>query len=259
MMAETTAETAVATAVPKLTIRVRDLVLDYEVFEDRRAALRQRLVTKQGTGRSLVHALKGVSFDAAEGDAIGVVGPNGSGKSTLLAALAGLLAPTSGEVLVAEEPKLLGVGATLIAAATGYRNIRLGCLALGMSNSEVNEQDRRDRRVHRHRRGDQPAAADVLVRDAGPPALRHRHVRQAADPAHRRGAVGRRQGLPGEVDGTHRGDRRPRRNADARQPLDGRDRPTVHPGAVDRGLASSSPTARSTTSSRPTASPELPP
>ena len=140
MMAEPTAETAVATAVPKLTIRVRDLVLDYEVFEDRRAALRQRLVTKQGTGRSLVHALKGISFDAAEGDAIGVVGPNGSGKSTLLAALAGMLAPTSGEVLVSEEPKLLGVGATLIAAATGYRNIRLGCLALGMSNSEVNDK-----------------------------------------------------------------------------------------------------------------------
>jgi teichoic acid transport system ATP-binding protein len=140
MMAETTAEMAVATAVPKLTIRVRDLVLDYEVFEDRRAALRQRIVTKQGTGRSFVHALKGISFDAAEGDAIGVVGPNGSGKSTLLAALAGLIAPTSGEVLVAEEPKLLGVGATLIAAATGYRNIRLGCLALGMSKGEVNDK-----------------------------------------------------------------------------------------------------------------------
>ena len=140
MMAQTTAETSVETGVPKLTIRVSDLVLDYEVFEDRRAALRQRIVTKQGTGRSYVHALKGVSFDAAEGETIGVVGPNGSGKSTLLAAIAGLLPPTSGEILVAEEPKLLGVGATLIAAATGYRNIRLGCLALGMSNSEVNDK-----------------------------------------------------------------------------------------------------------------------
>jgi teichoic acid transport system ATP-binding protein len=140
MMAETTAETTIVTAVPKLTIRVRDLVLDYEVFEDRRAALKQRIVTKQGSGRSYVHALKGVSFDAAEGDAIGVVGPNGSGKSTLMATLAGLIAPTQGEVLVAEEPKLLGVGATLIAAATGYRNIRLGCLALGMTNAEVNDK-----------------------------------------------------------------------------------------------------------------------
>jgi teichoic acid transport system ATP-binding protein len=121
----------------ELTIRVRDLVLDYEIYEDRRAALRQRFVTKSGTGRSLVHALKGVSFDAAEGDAIGIVGSNGSGKSTLLAAVAGMLPPTSGEILVAEEPKLLGVGATLLPAATGFRNIRLGCMALGLKAAEV--------------------------------------------------------------------------------------------------------------------------
>jgi teichoic acid transport system ATP-binding protein len=127
-------------AVERLTIRVRDLVLDYEIHEDRRAALRQRFVTKSGTGRSLVHALKGVSFDAAEGHAVGVIGSNGSGKSTLLAAVAGLLPPTSGEILVAEEPKLLGVGATLISAATGYRNIRLGCMALGMPAAEVDER-----------------------------------------------------------------------------------------------------------------------
>ena len=129
-----------ATHVDTLTVRVRDLVLDYEIHEDRRAALRKRLVTKTGSGRSLVHALKGVSFDAAEGDAIGVIGSNGSGKSTLLAAVAGLLPPTSGEILVAEEPKLLGVGATLMPAATGYRNIRLGCMALGMPSWQVDER-----------------------------------------------------------------------------------------------------------------------
>jgi teichoic acid transport system ATP-binding protein len=140
MTVEATSETSVVTQVPKLTIRVRDLVVDYEVFEDRRAALRQRIVTKQGSGRSYVHALKGVSFDASEGDTIGVVGPNGSGKSTLLGAVAGLLPPTSGEILVAEEPKLLGVGATLIGAASGYRNIRLGCLALGMSSAQVDAE-----------------------------------------------------------------------------------------------------------------------
>lgn len=127
-------------AAPALTIRVRDVHVDYEVYEDRRAAIRQRLVSRTGSGRSLVHALKGVSFDVAEGDAVGVIGSNGSGKSTLLAALAGLLSPTSGQILVAEEPKLLGVGATLLPAATGYRNIRLGCLALGMSRGEVDEQ-----------------------------------------------------------------------------------------------------------------------
>jgi teichoic acid transport system ATP-binding protein len=125
---------------PPLTVRVRDVHVDYEIYEDRRAAIRQRLVTREGTGRSLVHALKGVSFDVAEGEAVGIIGSNGSGKSTLLAALAGLLTPTSGEILVAEEPKLLGVGATLLPAASGYRNIRLGCLALGMSRAEVDER-----------------------------------------------------------------------------------------------------------------------
>ena len=127
-------------AAQTLTIRVTDLVLDYEIYEDRRAALRQRLVTQTGSGRSLVNALKGVSFDAAEGHSIGVIGSNGSGKSTLLAAVAGLLPPTSGEILVAEEPKLLGVGATLMPAVTGYRNIRLGCMALGMPAGEVDDQ-----------------------------------------------------------------------------------------------------------------------
>lgn len=123
-----------------LTVRVRDLVLDYEIHEDRRAALRQRFVTHKGTGRSLVHALKGVSFDASEGDTIGIVGPNGSGKSTLLAAVAGLLPPTSGEILASDEPRLLGVGATLLPSATGYRNIRVGFLALGLTTQDVEER-----------------------------------------------------------------------------------------------------------------------
>ena len=124
----------------KVTIRVRNLRVDYEIFSDRRAALRKRLVTRQGPSRSLVHALKGVSFDTYEGDAVGVIGSNGSGKSTLLTAIAGLLTPSGGRVLVADEPKLLGVGATLIPAASGYRNIRLGCLALGMSAEEVEDR-----------------------------------------------------------------------------------------------------------------------
>jgi heme exporter protein A len=47
-------------------------------------------------GRTL--ALAGVTLDIEPG-IVGVFGPNGSGKSTLLRVLAGLLPPTSGEVL----------------------------------------------------------------------------------------------------------------------------------------------------------------
>jgi teichoic acid transport system ATP-binding protein len=124
----------------KLSIRVDDLYLDYEIFEDRRAALRQRLVEHKGTGRRVVSALKGVSFDVCDGESVGIIGSNGSGKTTLLAAIAGLIYPTNGEILVADEPRLLGVGVTLIPTATGWRNIRIGCLALGMSLDELEEK-----------------------------------------------------------------------------------------------------------------------
>ena len=44
--------------------------------------------------------LRDVSLQAHAGEFIAVIGPNGAGKSTLLSALAGLLKPDSGKVLL---------------------------------------------------------------------------------------------------------------------------------------------------------------
>ena len=123
----------------RLAIRVRDVHVDFDVHTDRRAGLRARFADRQASNKSTVHALRGVSFDVYEGEAVGVIGLNGSGKSTLLAAIAGVLPVTRGEILVSEEPRLMGVGAAMFAEASGRRNIALGCLALGMSKREVEE------------------------------------------------------------------------------------------------------------------------
>jgi peptide/nickel transport system ATP-binding protein len=50
-----------------------------------------------------VHALRGVSFDIAEGQRFGLVGESGSGKSTLIRLLAGLDSPTSGTITFAGQ------------------------------------------------------------------------------------------------------------------------------------------------------------
>ncbi|MEU7568339.1 ATP-binding cassette domain-containing protein [Streptomyces fradiae] len=90
-----------------------------------------------------VHAVKGVSFAAYKGEAIGLIGSNGSGKSTLLKAVAGLLPPSRGHVYTQGQPSLLGVNAALMGDLTGERNIVLGGLAMGMTREEVAERYQR--------------------------------------------------------------------------------------------------------------------
>ncbi|BFU47315.1 ABC transporter ATP-binding protein [Krasilnikovia sp. MM14-A1004] len=101
----------------------------------------KRIVTKQKSSAVReVHAVKGVSFVAYKGEAIGLIGSNGSGKSTLLLAIAGLLPVERGAIYASGQPSLLGVNAALMNDLPGERNVVLGCLAMGMSPAEVREK-----------------------------------------------------------------------------------------------------------------------
>lgn len=63
--------------------------------------LAARGVTKAYGG---THALRGVDFDAHRGQVTALIGENGAGKSTLMNILAGIEAPTSGNILLDGHP-----------------------------------------------------------------------------------------------------------------------------------------------------------
>ena len=128
------------TATRKLAVRVKNVDIDFEGFTRSRLGFKTQTLSRKARKESVVRAIRGVSIDVFQGDAVGLIGLNGSGKSTLLSAIAGVLPTSSGEILVSDEPRLMNVGTVLLGEASGIQNIRLGCLALGMPKVEVEDR-----------------------------------------------------------------------------------------------------------------------
>ncbi len=97
-------------------------------------------------------AVDGVDLDVAAGEIYGFLGPNGAGKSTMVRMLCTLLAPTSGQAMVAgfdvvDDPGAvrLKIGVALQEAAldprqTGAELLRLQGRLYGLSRSEASRR-----------------------------------------------------------------------------------------------------------------------
>ncbi len=100
--------------------------------------------SEQKSGREL-EVLDGIDLDVTEGALTCIVGPSGCGKTTLLRLIAGLLAPTSGEVLFEGVP-VEGPGPergmvfqeyALFPWRTAARNVSFGLEIAGVSRREA--------------------------------------------------------------------------------------------------------------------------
>jgi len=121
-------------------------------------ALSARGVTKTyGKGAVAYQALRGVDFEAREGEFVMMNGPSGSGKTTLLSILGCVLKATTGEVRIYDEvvsdrkeralPKLrldyvgfIFQGHNLIAALDARENVALPLRMRGWTRREAREE-----------------------------------------------------------------------------------------------------------------------
>ena len=87
------------------------------------------------------YALRDVTFVMNRGETVAIIGRNGSGKSTALKLIAGVTAPSEGEVRVAGRVSpLIELGAGFHPDLTGRENVHLNASILGVSSREIREQ-----------------------------------------------------------------------------------------------------------------------
>ncbi len=104
----------------------------------KRAVFRQAPPEPLNLGGDEVWALKDVSFEIKQGEAVGIIGRNGAGKSTLLKILSRITKPTSGYAdIYGTLGSILEVGTGFHPDLTGRENIYLNGSILGLNKKEI--------------------------------------------------------------------------------------------------------------------------
>ena len=127
-----------------LAIRIEDLSITYKINVDTKKTLKNA-VMRASKGEKVrmrsVEAVKKLSLDIPHVSVVGIVGANGAGKSTLMRAIAGIMPPTSGRIIVnGKISTLLALGVGFNPALSGRDNIILGGLAAGLTRDEIDSK-----------------------------------------------------------------------------------------------------------------------
>lgn len=130
-------------------IRLKNASLDLPIYDIQSRSLKKRLASfgkrnadpAAKSGTVVFRAINELNFSVSKGDRIGLIGHNGAGKSTLLRLLAGIYSPSSGSIESnGKTVPLLDISLGMDENSTGWQNVRLRGLLLGMDDREITEK-----------------------------------------------------------------------------------------------------------------------
>ena len=128
-------------------IELKDVCVDFPIPKSKLNTGLKRIVNhtiggkfKSSAGVSHLRALDKINLQLRNGDRVGLVGHNGAGKTTLLRVLAGVYPPSHGQIKCSGKiASLLDISLGFDLEASGYENIFLRGLYLGLSKQKISE------------------------------------------------------------------------------------------------------------------------
>jgi ABC-type polysaccharide/polyol phosphate transport system ATPase subunit len=130
-------------------LTLRNVSVSFPIYHGGSRSLKKSLLFR-GTGgqlandanhRIIVEALRDVSLAFQAGDRVALIGHNGAGKTTLLRVMAGVYEPFAGDVTsFGRISPMFDVSLGIDHDISGYDNIRLRGLILGLTADEIEER-----------------------------------------------------------------------------------------------------------------------
>ena len=125
----------------EVAIEVIDIKKKFRSYQDKATSFKERFVNPSRGKHEDVMVLKGISFQVAKGEAVGIIGKNGCGKSTTLKLLTRILYPNEGQInMKGRVSSLIELGAGFHPDMTGRENIYTNASIFGITRKEVDKR-----------------------------------------------------------------------------------------------------------------------
>src|SRR5216684_4226884 len=122
-------------------IEIQGVSKRFRLYHEKYSSLKERILHAGHTPYEEYWAVNDISAEIESGTTVGIVGRNGSGKSTLLKCIAGIIQPTSGQVVVRGQlAAMLELGAGFQPELSGRDNIYLNASLLGLSRRDIDKR-----------------------------------------------------------------------------------------------------------------------